>query len=122
MSDKKDIFTLTDETREATTLYVQYKLDYYRLHITERITKALTYVVSSVIMLCTGLIVLAFVALGAALLIGELLGSLALGLFIMAGAFLCLGLLLIALRAPLIRGPLLRVFIKEIFDDHNIKT
>lgn len=115
MPADKDILELSTETKEAVQLYVKYKIDYYKLHVVERIAKFSTFLLSGFIIVLLGMLILAFLSAAGALFIGELVGSYAAGMAIVA-AVLCLPLILVyLLRGYIIRKRMIRLLIKELF-------
>lgn len=115
MKEQKDLFELADDTKEATKLYVEYKLDYYKLHVAERLTNLATFTIGGILFLVLLSLFLLFLSLAAAMVIGDALGNGAYG-FLIVGTFYLIGLgLLSILRGRLIEKPILRIVIRELF-------
>lgn len=115
MQEPKDIFELAGDTKEATQLYVKYKIDYYKLHVAERVTTFATFAIGGVILLVLSALFLLFTSLAGALYLGEVLGNNYLG-YLIVGIFYLMGIgVLLALRGRLIQKPILKILINELF-------
>ncbi len=115
MHEPKDIFELAGDTKEATRLYIKYKIDYYKLHVAERVTTFATFAIGGILLLTLLAMFLLFSSLAAAMYLGEVLGNNNLGYFIV-GIFYLLGMgLLLLLRGRLIQRPILKIVIGELF-------
>lgn len=115
MQPPKDIFELAHDTKEATQLYVKYKIDYYKLHVAERVTNFATFAIGGLLFLLLFGLFLLFVSLAAALSIGEALGNNYLG-YLIVGIFYLIAIGFLALlRGKFIQRPILRIVINELF-------
>ncbi len=115
MQEPKDIFELAGDTKEATQLYVKYKIDYYKLHVAERVTNFATFAIGGVILLVLSALFLLFTSLAGALYLGEVLGNNYLG-YLIVGIFYLTGIgVLLVLRGRLIQKPILKILINELF-------
>lgn len=115
MQEPKDIFELAGDTKEATQLYVKYKIDYYKLHVAERVTTFATFAIGGVILLVLSALFLLFTSLAGALYLGEVLGNNYLG-YLIVGIFYLMGIgVLLVLRGRLIQKPILKILINELF-------
>ncbi len=115
MQEPKDIFELASDTKEATQLYVKYKIDYYKLHVAERLTTFATFAIGGIILLALMALFLLFTSLALAMFLGDMLGNIYLGYFIVGILYLIgIGLLLM-LRGRFIQRPILKIVIAELF-------
>jgi hypothetical protein len=96
MQEPKYIFELAGDTKEATQLYVKYKIDYYKLHVAERVTTFATFAIGGILLLTLLGMFLLFTSLAAAMYLGEVLSNNNLGYFIV-GIFY-----LVALKAKVL--------------------
>lgn len=85
------------------------------LEASEKTATTVSSLVAGLIVGSIGFLVLLFVSLGAAWLIGERAGSPAAGYFWVAGFYLVLGGILFAVRDSFIKVPLVNSFIKKFY-------
>lgn len=121
MRDHKNIGDLAGDTKEATQLYVKYKVDYYKLHIAERLTTFATFAIGGVLFLAMLSLFLLFTSLAAAMYIGEQLGNDILGFLIVGLVYLVGIVILMLLRGRLIQKPILKIIIREMFPEPKIR-
>lgn len=115
MQQPKDIFELAHDGKEATQLYVKYKIDYYKLHVADRVTTFATFAIGGLIFLMLFGLFLLFISFAAALSIGEALGNNYLGYLIVGIFYLIVTAALSLLKAKFIQRPILRIVVNELF-------
>lgn len=115
MQEPKDIFELAHDSKEATQLYVKYKIDYYKLHVAERVTNFATFAIGGLLFLLLFGLFLLFISFAAALSIGEALGNNYLGYLIVGTFYLISVGVLSLLKGRYIQRPILRIVINELF-------
>ncbi len=121
MSDNRDLSEIADDTKEAAQLYVKYKIDYYKLHVAERLTRLATFAIGGVLFLAMLLLFLLFTSLAAAIYLGDVLGNNIFG-FLIVGIFYLIGMaVLLLLRGRLIQKPILKIVINELFPEPKIR-
>ncbi len=117
MSEPKNVFKLADETKEATQLYIKYKVDYYKLHLAERVTNVAAFAISGVLLLVVFSLFLLFTSLAFAFFLGDVLGNDVYG-FLIVGTVYLVGIVLLAvLRGRLIQKPILKIVVRELFPE-----
>lgn len=115
MQEPKDLFELAGDTKEATQLYVKYKIDYYKLHVAERVTTFATFAIGGILLLTLMGLFLLFTSLAAAMYLGEVTGNNNLG-YLIVGIFYLMGMgIMLLLRGRLIQRPILKIVIAELF-------
>lgn len=107
------IETLSDDVKT----YVTTLFELYKLKLTDKVSSAGGTIASYLILVLSALLVLILVSIGAALWINESLGSSFAGFFIVAGAYVLVGLLIIATRGDVVKKPVNNAIIKGILND-----
>lgn len=102
--------------------YLDLKLDYYKLDLIERAVLLLTKIFSFAVIWIIVTMIAFFLSMGTAFLIGDLLDSTYLGFFIVAGIILIVGLIILAIRKPLITNPIINALIKAVFNPERRKN
>ena len=121
MSDQRDLSEIADDTKEATQLYVKYKIDYYKLHVAERLTRLATFAIGGVLFLAMLVLFLLFTSLAIAMYIGDAMDNNILG-FLIVGIFYLIGLVVLSLlRGRLIQKPILKIVINELFPEPKVR-
>lgn len=106
-----------DQVRQEGKAYVDSTISYYKLWGFKVAMKSTTLVFKFVLIALCLLMVLLFASIAAALVIGEALGSAALGFLIVAGVYLILTGLLFLIRSTSMEGTILRKFSAIFFND-----
>lgn len=106
------------EAKEAAKLYVEAETDALKLKLTKRLTRYISGSIRLIILLILGALALVFFSIAGALALGEYLGDIALAFTYVGGAYLILLLLMLLLSNVLIKRPILKKLITEMFGDH----
>ena len=105
------------EVIDASRKYVEANLKLFKLSLLERLSKVVSLIISTTLVMLVGTIVMLLLSLSAAVLIGDMLHSRALGLLIMALFFLLLVIFLWVKRKTLIINPVIRSLNDIVFSD-----
>ena len=109
-SISENITTLIDDTGR----YIQAKTELWKLKAVDKSTEMAASVVSQLIIILTAFIGIIALNTGIALLLGEWLGEVYYGFFIVAGFYLLLVLILYLARNSLIKTPFYNAVINKI--------
>lgn len=108
--------TGVEELFEKVKDYVETTIDLFKLKAINKVSGLLSSLIASVILLLFGFMVIIFITVGLALLIGMWLGNAFWGFFIMAGIYIIAGLIIYAARRKILKEPISNVLIKELVD------
>jgi hypothetical protein len=117
MRNHKNISDLAGDTKDATQLYVKYKVDYYKLHVAEKLTTFATFAIGGVLLLAMLSLFLLFTSLAAAMYLGDAMGNNILGFLIVGLVYLGGIVVLLMLRGKMIQKPILKIIIRELFPE-----
>jgi ABC-type multidrug transport system fused ATPase/permease subunit len=96
--------------------YADTRLDLFKLKAINKVSGIASTIVTMVIIFIIFLIVIICISVGAALLLGQLLGASSYGFFIIAVIYLIIGLVLYSRRGNLMKAPISNKLIKEMLD------
>jgi len=113
MEDKP---TNLEELFEKVRDYADTRIDLLKLKGIHKVSGFMSSVLASVILVILLTIVLLCITIGAALLIGALIGNTYIGFFIVGAIYLIIGLVLYSMRAKIIKAPISNKLIKELID------
>jgi hypothetical protein len=99
--------------------YIQTEIELLKLRIAEKISKILANFLAAIVVIVIISIFILFVSLALALLIGEWLGKMSTGFFIVAAIYLLAGIIIWYGREKLIRIPILNKILSQLFDDEK---
>jgi hypothetical protein len=108
--------TVIESLVEHVETYTRTTVDLAKLRVVQKASEILSKIAMTVLLIVLSLLVLVFVSVGAALWIGELLGSAFYGFFIVAGFYLVLALLLYLLRDRIVKKPVSDAIIDHFID------
>lgn len=120
-SDDKDI-NMENKPSNVEELFYKLKdygdtrLDLFKLKSINKASGILSSLITSVILLVLLALVVLCITIGAALLIGVLLGKTYYGFFIIAGVYIIVGLVLFSSRDKMLKTPVSNRLIKELID------
>lgn len=109
-----------DEVNENVQAYVSSMLEYYKLDLFKKITKASSKLVKLLVFGSIFLFFLGFISLGLAFLIGSSLGHLSYGFFIVGGIYLIAFILFLIFGSNLVDNLILQKFSKSVFNDTDM--
>ncbi|MFD2521493.1 phage holin family protein [Emticicia soli] len=110
-----DIKEKTEDIFDDLTNHLEARWNLGVLNAAEKTAGAISSVTSIIIMGVIALFVLFFLSLGAAWLIGQSLNNFAFGLFIVAGFYMIVGLIVYSKREILIKIPVINAFIQRFY-------
>ena len=96
------------EVIDASRKYIEANLKLFKLSLLERLSKVVSLVISTTLVMLVGTLFLLFLSLAAAVYIGDLLQSRALGFLVMSLFFLLLVIVLWIKRKTLVINPVIR--------------
>ena len=108
---KKNDSDTMDRNLSDTGKYLEKKLDVLKLQTVDGLSVVVSRILSMMAILMVGAIVLAALAFGTMILLGELIGDWAIAAFIIGGVFLVVLALLYVFRKKLFQNMFVRLFI-----------
>lgn len=117
-------FNLTshiDELNDNIRAYIKSMLEYYRLRVFKKAVQGSSLLIKLLIIGSIFLLFLGFLSIGVAIWIGNALGALSTGFFIIAGVYLIVFFIFLIFRKKLIDNPILRRVSKLIFSEDQFK-
>ncbi len=96
--------------------YAETKLELYKLKAVSKVSGFLSTFIIMIILLLIFFTVILCISIGAALLIGKLLGAAFYGFFVIAALYIIIGLVLYSMRNNLIKRPISNKLIEEMAD------
>ncbi|HEY2350381.1 MAG TPA: hypothetical protein VGH64_15290 [Puia sp.] len=109
MSSTESIKTLIDKSKD----YLETKIELTKLKTIDRSADILSAVVVTISMLFISFLLILFVSLALALLLGKLLGAYHYGFFIMAGVYAIILLVIYVMREKWIKTPIANELINK---------
>jgi len=97
-------------------IYVETRIDLLRLKAIDKSSSFLSLLLSMLVVILIGMIFFMLLNIGLALLIGELLGRVYYGFFIVAAFYLITGLIMYSLRDKWLKSPITNSMIKNLLD------
>jgi len=97
-------------------VYVETRIDLLRLKAIDKSSSFLTLLISMIIIILVGFISLILLSIGFALLIGNALGQLCYGFFIVAAFYFITGLVIFMFRDKWLKLPIANTMIKSLLD------
>lgn len=119
MKDTDILLERTGETIEYLKLYAQQQVDIIKLDTVEKSAKVLSSLITSFIIGIMMLIVLLLLTIAAALSLGQILSSPALGFLIISLFFIAFSGVLFIFKKTLITSPIISHFISEIYEEED---
>jgi hypothetical protein len=117
--EKTRIADNISEVVDASKTYIEANLKLFKLTLLERLSKVVSLIISSTLVMLVGTMFLLFLSLSAAMFIGSLLDSRTLGFLIMALFFLIIMLFLWFRRKTLVINPIIRTLNDIVFTDNE---
>lgn len=100
--------------------YTKSSIDILKLKAIDKSSNVLSKIISSLIIIIVVLSIITLVNIGAALWIGELIGSSFLGFFIVAAFYTFIAIILLAFKKSILKKPLKNSLITHIREEINI--
>jgi hypothetical protein len=108
--------TVIESLVEHVETYTRATVDLAKLHVVQKGSDILANIAVTIVLIVLSALVLVFISIGAALWIGELLGSAYYGFFIVAGFYLVLALLIYLMRDRIVKKPISDSIIDHFID------
>jgi hypothetical protein len=115
--EKTRIADNISEVIEASKTYIEANLKLFKLSLLERLSKVVSLIISTTLVMLVGMLFVLFLSISAALFISSLLDSRTLGFLIMALFFLVIVIFLWVKRKTLVINPIIRTLNDIVFDD-----
>ncbi|MBA2250484.1 MAG: hypothetical protein H0W12_09885 [Chitinophagaceae bacterium] len=112
MENESNIETLVDRVRN----YVETQADLLRLKAIDKSSSFISSLFSVIVLGVLGLMILILINIGLSLLIGECLGKIYYGFFIMAGFYVLAGFVLFAFRDKWLKNPIVNMMVKTLLN------
>ena len=97
--------------------YVETEIELFKLRFAEKLSKILSNFLALMIVIGVALLFVLFASLALAFLIGEWLGRISAGFFIVSALYLLMGVFIWKLRERLIRIPILNAILGQLFSN-----
>jgi hypothetical protein len=108
--------TNVEELFQKITDYADTRVDLFKLKTINRISGYISSAITIVILATLFIILLFCITVGLALVIGEWIGEVYYGFFIVSGIYLIIGLVFYSMRKKLLKTPISNKLIREIID------
>jgi hypothetical protein len=115
--EKTRIADNISEVVEASKTYIEANLKLFKLSLLERLSKVVSLIISTTLVMLVGMLFVLFISISAAMFIGSLLDSRTLGFLVMALFFLVIVIFLWVKRKTLVINPIIRTLNDIVFDD-----
>jgi hypothetical protein len=107
------------EVIDASRKYVEANLKLFKLSLLERLSKVVSLIISTTLVMLVGTLFVLFLSLAAAVFLGDLIHSRALGFLFMALFFLLLVIFLWIKRKTLVINPVIQSLNDIVFTDNE---
>lgn len=112
----EELISSAGETLEYGKMYIEQKVDFYRLETSKRLAKTTSNLATVAVIGFLGMMVVLFLSLAGGLLLGDLLGSYGIAFLVITGFYLFAVLLIYFFKKEIITNPILSLIIKEMLD------
>ena len=99
---------------ERVKSYVETRIDLLKLKAIDKSASFLSLLIAMIVVILVSFIFFIFLNIGIALYLGDLLGKVYYGFFIIAGFYIIVGLVLFSVREKLLKTPLINAMIKKL--------
>lgn len=114
--DTENLLNVTGETVEYAKIYAEQQVDYYKLELVKRTSKAVSTLVTVAVMALLGFMTFLFLSIAAAFFLASVFGTYGWAFLAMTGFYALLLLLLFFFKEALITTPILQMVVKELLD------
>ena len=115
--EKTRIADNISEVVDASKTYIEANLKLFKLSLLERLSKVVSLIISTTLVMLVGMLFVLFLSISAAMFIGSLLDSRTLGFLFMALFFLVIVIFLWVKRKTLVINPIIRTLNDIVFDN-----
>ncbi len=116
MKHSEQLLQTAGETFEYARQYARQKVEYHKLDMAGRMAKVTSFLLTFILTIFLVGMVIAFLSIGLAIFLGQVLESYFWGFTIVGGFYLLITLLIYSLRTRLLTNPLLSVILKSILE------
>ncbi|MGV8994844.1 MAG: phage holin family protein [Flavobacterium sp.] len=113
MEDQSKIEKIYDRVEQ----YVLTTAELYKLKALQKAAEVVTSVISSILLGIFGLFFLLFISIGLAIYLGEILGNMHYGFFILGGVYLLFAVIVYAIKANVLKDTINTYIVRKIFKD-----
>jgi hypothetical protein len=117
--EKTRIADNISEVIDASKTYIESNLKLFKLSLLERLSKVVSLIISTVLVMLVGMLFVLFLSISAAMFIGSLLDSRTLGFLIMATFFFIIMLVLWLKRKTLVINPIIQTLNDIVFNGNE---
>ena len=114
-------FKKAEDLAKHCKAYVQIEIELFKLKIAEKLSKIIANFLAAMVVIGVLLLFILFVSLALAFLIGEWLGKMSAGFFIVSILYLLIGVISWYAREKLIRIPILNAILSQLFTNDRIE-
>lgn len=104
---------------ENVSSYVEQRKDLFVLDAAEKTSSVISWVVAGILVAVLGGLVLLFVSIGAAWMIGQSINNMPMGFLIIAGLYVVVLVIVLIIRKSVLQLTLINYFIKKIYANYN---
>lgn len=109
----EELLSSAGETIEYGKIYVEQKMDFYRLETSKRLAKTTSNLATVAVMAFLVMMVVIFLSIAGGLFLGAILGSYGLAFLIITGIYMLAVLIIYFFKKEIITNPILSLVIKE---------
>lgn len=119
MKETNSVLESAGEAYGYARVYLKQHLEYYKLDIAERVSRAISSAITMLVLFLLFLMMLGFLSVAVGFYLAELRGSYAEAFLIVAGGYLALTLFVALFRRFLVTNPVLSRVIKVFFSEEE---
>ena len=112
----EELLSSAGETLEYGKIYMEQKMDFYRLETSKRLAKTTSNLATVAVMGFLGMMVIMFLSIAGGLYLGAILESYGLAFLIVTGIYTLAVLLIYFFKKEIITNPILSLVIREMLD------
>ncbi len=109
----EELLSSTGETIEYGKMYLEQKMDFYRLETSKRLAKTTSNLATVAVMGFLGMMVVLFLSIAGGLFLGAFLGSYGLAFLIITGLYILAVVIIYFFKKEIITNPILSLVIEE---------
>ena len=114
--ETKELLSSAGETVEYAKIYVEQQIDYLQLEASKRLAKTTSTLVTLAIISFLGFMVILFLSIAIAFLIGNYWGSYGLAFLLLTGIYAFAALMIYFFKKQIVTNPLTELIIKNMLD------
>ncbi len=114
--ETKELLSSAGETIEYAKIYVEQQVDYFQLEASKRLARTTSNLVTLAIISFLGFMVVLFLSIAIAFLIGQYWGSYGLAFLLLTGIYALAAVLIYLFKRQIVTNPLTEMIIKNMLD------